>query len=120
PITSSSQLGAASTFGLNLYVPNYSTNYNSDRLSSTHQLDVRFDRFYNYEWGYINVYLELINLYGRRNPTGQDFSNTKPYVNGSNPALSYDTTNSPYIQSPVTGGHLLYLPYINFGIEARF
>jgi hypothetical protein len=67
----------------------------------------------------MNWYLDLINIYGRRNASEEFFDNTRPFSNG-NPSFSYDTLNSPYIQSPLSGGRVIYLPMINFGIEVRF
>ncbi len=120
PINGSTRLSQASTYGLNLYIPEYSKDYNSERLMPIHQLDIRIDKFFNFEWGFLNAYVEFVNLYGKRNAISEQFQNTKPYVNGSNPTPSYDTTNSPYIQSPIRGGHLVYLPLVNFGLEAKF
>jgi hypothetical protein len=74
----------------------------------------------NYEWGLVNGYIEVINLLGRRNISGQTFEATKPYLNGSNPTPTYDTLNSPYVQSPLPGGRLVYLPLLNIGVEVRF
>lgn len=118
-INGSSRLTQAATFGVNLYLPEYSNLFNSYRLPSIHQLDIRLDRFFNYSWGYMNWYLDLINIYGRRNASEEFFDNTRPFSNG-NPSFSYDTLNSPYIQSPLSGGRVIYLPMINFGIEVRF
>jgi hypothetical protein len=118
-INGSSRVEQASTFGFNLFLPKYSDLYNSYRLPNIHQMDIRLDRFFNYSWGYMNWYLDLINIYGRRNPSEENFDNTKPYTNG-NPGYSYDTLNSPYIQSSLSGGRLVYFPMVNFGIEVRF
>jgi hypothetical protein len=118
-INGSSRVDQVATFGLNLFLPKYSDLYNSYRLPSIHQLDIRLDRFFNYSWGYMNWYVDLINVYGRRNPTEENYDNTKPFTNG-NPGYNYDTLNSPYIQSGLSGGRLVYLPMINFGIEVRF
>ena len=120
PIVGSDRISQASSFGLNLNTAKYSEYYNSDRLASFHQVDIRLDRFSNYEWGVVNGYIEIINFYGRRNASGQNFDVTKPYLNGSNPSPVYDTLNSPYVQSPLPGGRLVYLPLINIGLEVRF
>ena len=120
PIVSSNRIGQAASFGLNLNTAQYSNDYNSDRLASFHQFDIRLDRFQNYEWGVVNGYIEIINIYGRRNISGQTFNPTRPYLSGSNPSPTYDTLNSPYVQSPLPGGRLVYLPLVNFGIEVRF
>ncbi len=120
PITSSNKFGSALNGGFTLNQPVYSDYYNSTRQAPIHQFDFRLDRFYNYDWGYVNVYLELINTFGQRNAAGETFSNTKPFNYGSNPTTTYDTTNSPYIQSSVPGGRIVYLPLVNFGVEAKF
>ncbi len=120
PIVDSDRIVIASSFGINLNTPKYSENYNSERLSSFHQIDIRIDRFSNYEWGVVNGYIEIINFYGRRNSSGQTFDPTKPFLKGVNPSPVYDTLNSPYVQSPLPGGRLAYLPLINIGLEVRF
>ncbi|MDX1961353.1 MAG: TonB-dependent receptor plug domain-containing protein [Leptospiraceae bacterium] len=118
-INGSTQVNQQATFGLNLFLPEYSDQYNSYRLPPVHQLDIRIDRFSNYDWGYINPYIEFINLYGRRNPASENFDNTRPYSPG-NPSYNYDTLNSPYIRVSYSDGRLLFLPMINFGMEVRF
>ncbi|WCL50401.1 TonB-dependent receptor plug domain-containing protein [Leptospira sp. GIMC2001] len=118
-LTGSSRVGQAATFGLNLYIPEYSEDYNNHRLPSTHQLDVRLDRFFHYGWGYMNWYLEFLNLYGRRNPISEFYDNTLTFSN-ANPTYNYDTLNSPYIQGSFNGGRKIYYPMIHFGIEVKF
>ncbi|TGN10117.1 TonB-dependent receptor [Leptospira ilyithenensis] len=119
PITGSSSASQAATSGFTLNLPSYSTYYNSARQSPWQQLDIRIDKFHNYNWGYINVYFELINSFGRRNPSGETFSNTESYQAGKNPSTNYDTTNSPYIET-MFGGKTVYIPLLNFGVEVRF
>lgn len=119
PINGSNRASVAATGGFNLYFPKYSEYYNSTRLPPLHQLDIRIDRFHNYEWGYVNWYVELINVYGRRNPISQNFDNTRPY-SSDNPRYNYDTLNSPYIQSTMSGGRKVYLPMVVIGMEVRF
>lgn len=120
PIINANRAGEASTFGINLYFPEYSKNYNSDRLLPFHQIDIRIDAFDHYSWGYLNVYLEFVNFYGRKNQTGYDFDNLKAYQNGVNPSSTYDTVNSPYIESQRPNGSPINLPLINLGMEVRF
>lgn len=120
PIVGSSRFSQAASFGVNLNNAQYSNDYNSARLSQFQQVDIRLDRFENYEWGVVNGYIEVINLLGRRNVSGENYDVTKPYLNGSNPTPVYDTLNSPYIQSPLPGGRLVYLPLLNIGLEVRF
>jgi hypothetical protein len=120
PIVGSNRIDQAATFGVNLNTAKYSENFNSERLPSFHQFDIRIDRFINYDWGLANVYLEIINFYGRRNISGQNFVATKPFIPGNNPEPTFDNLNSPYIQTPLQGGRLAYLPLLNFGLEVRF
>lgn len=118
-ITGSSPLDQATSFGANLNLPEYSENFNSYRLPSTHQLDLRLDRFFPYSWGYMNWYLELINVYGRRNPISEQFDNNREFSR-SNPGFNFDTLNSPFIQSVDARGKIIYLPMVQFGLEVRF
>lgn len=121
PIISSSRATAAAGGGaFTLNFPNYSENYNSDRLPPYHQLDFRIDKFLPYEWGYMNFYIDFINLYGRRNTIGKNFSNFEPYDRYKNPGPVFDTVNSPYVQTVRPGGNLVFLPLINFGLEVKF
>ncbi|MCB1180323.1 MAG: TonB-dependent receptor plug domain-containing protein, partial [Leptospiraceae bacterium] len=119
PIVDSNKASVNAAGGFTFYFPKYSEYYNSTRLLPIHQLDIRIDNFQNYEWGYMNWYVELINLYGRRNPISQSFDNTRPY-SSDNPRNTFDTLNSPYIQTTLPGGRKLYLPMIVIGMEVRF
>ena len=115
-------VGNGDTFNLPIlgrptFLAKYSDRYNSDRLHPVHQLDIRIDRFLNYDWGYANYYLELINFYARRNPESQSFDFLSPYNRGSNPATTYAST---YIETPTGGGRKLLLPLINVGLELKF
>lgn len=90
----------------------YSADYvNSRRQKPYHRLDIRIDKFLNYEWGYMNVYLEIINVYVRRNANEESFSSAAPFSN-TNPSKQYDFFT---LQS---GGYLL--PFYNMGLELRF
>jgi hypothetical protein len=76
---------------------------NTERLSPTHQLDIRYSYKTNYKWGYVNWYVELINA---------DNYHSERYI--------YDYRNPYSAGNPVieksTG--LAFLP--NFGVEAKF
>lgn len=97
--------------------PTYSTNpfsadyENSKRVAPYHRLDIRYDKFFNYEWGYMNWYIELINVYMRRNVLGEDFDTTRPFSR-TNPSPQYDFF---LLQTPN-----FILPFINVGLEVRF
>lgn len=118
-IVGSTRLDQATTFGANLNTPDYSEHYNGHRLPSTHQLDVRIDRFFPYSWGYMNWYLEFINLYGRRNPISEQFDMNNQFSQ-SNPSLNFDSLNSPFIQSVDARRKIIFLPMIQFGLEVMF
>ncbi|EMY78602.1 hypothetical protein LEP1GSC060_3972 [Leptospira weilii serovar Ranarum str. ICFT] len=42
-------------------------------------MDIRIDKFLNYEWGYVNTFFEVINVYMRQNVSGESFDVTRPY-----------------------------------------
>lgn len=100
-----------------VFLPVYSDYYNSERLGPFHQLDVRLDYFINYSWGYANCYIELVNLYARKNPEQENFDNFYPYVRGSNPSISYEST---YYESKTGEGRSVLWPMINIGMEIKF
>lgn len=90
----------------------YSADYkNSRRAPPYHRLDIRIDKFLNYEWGFMNVYIEVMNLYARRNVIQENFNTSKPYSN-TNPSTQTDffTLRTPQF----------ILPFFNFGLEVRF
>ena len=95
----------------------YSDYFNSDRLGPTHQLDIRLDYFFNYDWGSANYYVELINTYGRKNPDQENFDFLYPYTRRSNPLVAFDST---YFEVPVGNGRRLRMPLINVGMEIAF
>ncbi len=99
------------------FIPKYSERYNSERLTPFHQLDIRLDRFLNYEWGYANYYIEIINAYAHKNQESANYNFLRPYVPGANPEPQYEST---YVETPVGGGRILLLPLINVGIEVKF
>ena len=90
----------------------YSADYvNSRRQKPYHRMDIRIDKFLNYEWGYMNVYLEIINVYMRRNANQESFSNAAPFSK-TNPSKQYDFFT-------LQAGSVL-IPFYNMGLELRF
>ncbi|MCU0824467.1 MAG: TonB-dependent receptor [Leptospira sp.] len=120
PIIGANRAGQAGSGGINFFIPEFSKNFNSDRFIPFHQIDIRIDSFDFYSWGYINVYLEFVNVYGRMNQVGFTFDNLSNFQRGVNPKPEYDTVNSPYIVSQRPNGSMINLPLINLGMEARF
>jgi len=120
PIVNAQRAGQTAAAGITLFIPEYSQNFNSDRFLPIHQIDIRLDRFISYDWGYWNWYVELVNFYGRRNQSGENFDNFRAFQRGVNPSPIFDTVNSPFIQTVRPGGNLVYLPLLNLGIEVRF
>ena len=98
--------------------PQYSTNpfsndyVNSRRQPSYHRLDIRIDKFLSYEWGYINLYLEIINIYIRKNVTGESYTTTAPFSK-TNPVPQGD-----FFTLQLPSGMLI--PFFNLGMEVRF
>ena len=91
----------------------YGTDYvNSRRVAPYHRLDLRFDRFINFEWGYVNLYFEIINTYIRRNVNEESFDSSRPFSR-TNPVPSNDQFT---LQLP--SGMLI--PFFNLGMEVRF
>ncbi|MCE9499967.1 MAG: TonB-dependent receptor plug domain-containing protein, partial [Leptospira sp.] len=91
----------------------YSAEYgNTRRLAPYHRLDIRIDRFYNYSWGYVNWYFEIINVYVHKNVNGENFDNTKPYSRTNpTPSQTFGTLELP-------NGTII--PFFNLGMEVRF
>ncbi len=92
------------------YVPEYSTNVNSAHSDIDHRLDVRYSHRTNYSWGYVNWYIEIINIYGflvNRN-TGERWRYNQPYSEGVNPSPRYS----------IGTRSLSFIP--NFGVEVKF
>ncbi|MDH5717889.1 MAG: TonB-dependent receptor [Spirochaetia bacterium] len=77
---------------------------NSERLPISHQLDLRYSKRTNYEWGYIKWYFELLNVYNYHSYNYR-WSYNKPYKEGVNP----ETKKSDGLAFSPT-----------FGVEARF
>jgi hypothetical protein len=100
------------TTGQVFFNPVSSPEINSRRFADYHRMDVRIDKFLSYEWGYMNIYWEIINLYTRRNQVGQGFNNAFPQ-SLTNPSPTYDFSNLV-----LPGGQII--PLINIGLETRF
>ncbi|MBM9576346.1 TonB-dependent receptor plug domain-containing protein [Leptospira sp. 201903070] len=129
PIVGSDKAAGIASTGINLYNPKYSDYYNSGRWPDFHQLDIRIDRFMNYQWGYVNTYLEFINFFGNRNQISESFNNFGPYSRSSstNPLTGITTPSNPspiynsnYIESTAFGGKVKYYPLISIGIQIKF
>ncbi|WP_032924235.1 TonB-dependent receptor plug domain-containing protein [Leptospira santarosai] len=93
----------------NPYLADY---INTKRLNDYHRLDIRIDKFLNYEWGYVNTFFEIINVYMRQNVAGETFNVTRPYSSTNpKPNPTFGTISLP-------GG--MVIPFFNIGIEVKF
>lgn len=97
---------------ISTYLPKYSKAFNSARYTPVHQLNLRLDHFNNYEWGYGNWFIELMNVFGRQNVEKENFNFMYPYYRGFNPEPQFEST---YLQSGKKR-----IPIINAGLEMRF
>lgn len=97
-----------------IYYPIYSPYENTARLPAFHRLDLRLDRYYHYQWGFMNFYLEFLNLYGRNNFTDIAWNPARPARSELNPRLNLDPTTFRIQSVGIT------LPLINFGLEVQF
>lgn len=102
--------------GRPIFQPIYSDRENELRLGPYHRLDIRIDRFFNYEWGYGNVFFEALNIYLRENPGGLSWDKRRPYSN-TNPQIAPEFGN---LVVPVSGSEGLRVPLFNVGIEIMF
>ncbi len=100
-----------------IFDPTFSDLDNSGRLKDFHRLDLRLDRFIHYGWGFGNIFVELLNLYVRRNPETIDFSRGAPF-SATNPETVYtfDTLSVPIPGSNKTAR----APLFNIGLEMQF
>jgi hypothetical protein len=98
-----------------IFEPKYSDTKNTVRLKPYHRLDLRLDKFLNYEWGYANVYLELINAYIRENPGGFSFDKSVPYSN-INPEIAPEFGSLVLTQKDKK----YKIPLFNIGLEVKF
>lgn len=99
-----------------IFDPEYSDLKYSARLKPYHRLDIRIDRFLNYEWGYGNVFVEVLNVYLKKNEAGLSWSSAQPY-SARNPRTIYDLGT---LEQPVAGGKRMRFPLINAGLEVKF
>jgi len=107
--------GITKNNGRPIFEPKYSDTINTVRLKPYHRLDLRLDKFLNYEWGYANVYLELINAYIRDNPGGFAFDKSVPYSN-INPQIANEFGNLEITRKDTR----IRIPLFNVGIEVKF
>ncbi|TGL60480.1 TonB-dependent receptor [Leptospira sarikeiensis] len=90
----------------------YSSTYGYSRRGKDYQrLDIRWDIFHRYDWGYVNWYLEIVNVYMRKNVSGEEYDNTKPYSR-TNPK------DSEVFGTLVVGSSTV-IPFFNVGMEIR-
>ena len=101
--------------GRRIFDPVYSPFENTERTAAFHRLDFRVDRFFNYGWGYGNVFVELLNVYVRRNETGKSWNRQRPYST-TNPAPEYDFV----LLQQSSGDKTYFIPFFNLGIEMKF
>lgn len=122
PIINAEPVSIGGGTGVNFYTAEFSEFYNSGRYKNFHQLDIRIDRFFNYHWGYLNYYIEFINLFGYRSQVDRNFNSFAPYSDYAagrtlkNPEEIFFTN---YIESKVNG-KVKYLPLLSIGLEVRF
>ncbi len=108
--------GTTFNSGRAVFYPEYSDVTLSKRMKPYHRLDIRIDRFINYEWGFGNIYLELLNVYLRENTeskgwsTGRPFSATNPEANRDFGSLQFEAGNGKYLK----------VPLFNIGLEMKF
>jgi hypothetical protein len=101
-----------------IFNPRYSTDpygndyVNSRRQAPYHRFDIRIDRFLSFEWGYVNIYFEIINTYIRKNVNEESFSSSAPFSR-TNPVKQTD-----FFTLQLPNGMLI--PFFNVGMEVRF
>lgn len=97
------------TYSNNPYTADYG---NVRRGADFHRLDIRFDKFENYSWGYLNWYLEIVNVYLRKNTNGESFDNSRPFsATNPTPSQTFGTLELP---------NRTVIPFFNIGMEAHF
>lgn len=85
---------------------------NVRRGTDFHRLDIRLDKFENYSWGYLNWYIEIVNVYMRKNKSGFGFDNSRPF-SANNPS-----ENPTFGTLELPGGTVI--PFFNVGMEVHF
>ncbi len=108
--------GITKNNGRPIFQPKFSDTKNTVRLKPYQRLDLRLDKFLNYEWGYGNIYLELINAYIRDNPAGFAFDKSVPY-SSINPTIANEFGN---LEINISSKKRLRIPLFNIGIEVKF
>ena len=101
--------------GRRIFDPEFSDLRNTERLKPFHRLDIRLDRFYNYEWGYANFYFEMLNVYLRKNEESIEFDSARPF-SATNPETTFDFL---LLEQRVEKKDYL-LPFFNVGVEVKF
>ncbi|MBX7058505.1 MAG: TonB-dependent receptor [Leptospirales bacterium] len=107
--------GLTQNRGRTIYEPVYSRYRNSERLPEYQRLDFRVDRFFNYGWGYGNVFFEMLNVYVRKNVIGKAWDRRRPY-SASNPEPTYDFL----LLQQDSGDRRILIPFFNIGVEVKF
>ncbi|MDW7976805.1 MAG: TonB-dependent receptor [Leptospiraceae bacterium] len=101
--------------GRPLFQPKLSEETNTFRSKPYHSLDIRFDKFVNYEWGYGNIFVELINVYLRQNIGGFAFNRALPFTPiNPRPAPEFGTLEI------TQGKRKIRIPLFNLGFEVKF
>lgn len=54
--------------------------YNSERLSASHTLDLRIDRYWQFDSSTLITYIDIQNIYNRKNPNIPRFDQTKRVI----------------------------------------
>jgi TonB family protein len=66
-------VGAVANVTADRYDPIYGA-INSERVGAFHQLDVRIDKRWIYQRWMLNLYLDILNIYNRANPSGVTYN----------------------------------------------
>ena len=96
---------AAANPGKHRYTPVYGYPY-TEHLASDHQLDLRYSYRRDYSWGYVNWYIEILNVYGQWYSVQKEYNWDYRYPH---------STSNPSLRE--TDG-LRIIP--NFGVEVKF
>ena len=107
--------GRQQNAGRTIFDPVYSRYENTERTAAFHRFDIRIDRFIHYEWGFGNVFVELLNVYVRENETGVAWDRSRPY-SATNP----ETVRDFVLLQQDAGSERYFIPFFNFGIEMKF
>jgi hypothetical protein len=98
------------------FAPIYSKLKNSQRAPPYHRMDIRIDRFVNYEWGFGNVFVEVLNVYLKDNPESYSYSQGRPFSR-TNPEPVNDFA---MLEFPMGNGSKMKVPLFNVGLEVKF